>query len=221
MDRNLSKGEILLRQIYYDKDSAATNGVLLNDLWIEVDKGYPVKNILRLLESENIKVNRAGVWVLSELSTSMCCVFDQIKHLIKSKDSSIRFMIMYCVLNCANTKDAESIYLLSKLVEDTERGLRSQALDILTRLEQSQITACMNWLTENNINNSISKGYELFIESKEKKFLLEDFMVYLNSEDITLKKLTFVAIIRLNLVNDEVREIAKSLDEKDINLLLE
>jgi hypothetical protein len=196
--------------------SSDTNGYLLNDLLDHFHRGFPVANVLTLIESSDEQATRAGTWIASELGTKACKIYKKIKPLVKSPDPKVRFNIASCILVCADEEDGESIIDLTSLLHDQEAFVRWISIDSLCRLQKKQVLIATNWLRDDPSADNYYRGFKLLYDCERNFVSIEQIKVVVRSQDLLLRKFAVIAAIRKQFDHNAVQELANLSADEDI-----
>lgn len=192
------------------------NGYLLNNLLDEFYRGFPISEILRLLESSDEKSIRAGTWIVSELGTKSCPIFRKIKPLIKSPDPKTRFHVASCILVCADEDDGESIIDLARLLQDKSSFVRWRAIDVLCRLSKRQISIVLNCTQSNSSKINFHHGFKLLFNCDNGLVSVEQIKAEMQNQDSLMQKFTIIAAVRQQLNYSIIQELSKISADPDI-----
>lgn len=215
------RADRLLGRVQANIDGSASNGVVLNDLLDEFCNGLPVEKVLPLLESENASVARAGAWIVSELGSRACSLFETIKRHLDSDDPSVRFCIADCVLLCAKGTDAEPIAKTAHFLEDPDASVRWKAIDTLIKLNPQQVSACARFLEENASTGHFLEGFkQLTVADSAPQGFTRVLQVGQPADPVT-NKFSFIAAIRSRVDRRELERIVLSTNDQDLREFLD
>jgi hypothetical protein len=134
-----SEPEKLLSQLMQGRDD---DGAVANALLNAFFRGYPLHNLLPLLQSLNDDVVANGVWLASELGARAAPVFDSIIPLLQHGSSRVRFNAIDVVLVCASaSRHGEALASTVALTLDENKGVRWCALGFIARASREQLRA--------------------------------------------------------------------------------
>lgn len=122
------------------------NGGATNDLLEEFFDGYPVKNLLRLLESEEENLVRAGAFIASELGRLVAPIIADLGPYLKHRLDQVRLDLIDPILLCADPSHGSVIANAVRLVNDSDTVVRSRALFMLARIGRGQLLASLEFL---------------------------------------------------------------------------
>src|SRR5256885_1356658 len=119
----------------------AGNGGLENNLLREVQQGYAVSKLRRLLRSDEHEVVASGMWIASELGAAARPLFADITDLIPHPGLKVRFFALDCVITCARPEDARALTLALDLLNDAEPAVRWKAMVSVANISESLLKA--------------------------------------------------------------------------------
>ena len=117
-----------IERILEDSDD---DGRALNVLVDEFRVGRDVKELSRLLSSQNDEIVSIGAWMLSELHFDLyrdTILVEELFRLTEHHDSSVRFNALGAVFPALNLDNNESRALLERLKNDENEGVRRKAV---------------------------------------------------------------------------------------------
>jgi len=149
--------ELMSRLMAGDMD-----GEVENRLLHELQNGYPVIKVRRLLQSDDETVVAAGMWIASELGGQARPLFAEIVDRIHHPSFRVRFFSLDCLATCARPEDTRALMLGLDLLDDPEPGVRWKALMFLTGLSEPQLRAASAAATEQDVAPH-RRGLELLL----------------------------------------------------------
>ena|ERR1700733_7926914 len=94
-----------------------------NDLLRCFHRGFPLHNLLRLLESEDQELIRVGVWIQSELGAAARPFLRFLPRFLRNEQKSVLFFALDPVITCA-MQDAALVAAAARLIDDPEEAIR-------------------------------------------------------------------------------------------------
>ncbi|NEZ65246.1 hypothetical protein D0962_21120 [Leptolyngbyaceae cyanobacterium CCMR0082] len=208
--------QAILEIIKQDSWNYDSGGNLLNNLLESFQEGFPVRNVLQLVESQNEESVRAGSWILSELGVKACEVFQSTKLLIDSSDPKVRFHYLDCILMCATESDGDSIGKVLFLLEDEASFVRWRAMDILCKLDATQISSGLSWMESVDREHTVMYSeLQLLRDSLHESVSFQLLEEYVKDGSPIQKKVTIVVAIRKRLEPQKIVQLAKTSKDDD------
>lgn len=130
----MEKADQLLDVVEATGSDAAANQ-LLNEFF----RGYPLRNLERLLESDKEHSVKAGIWIASELGSAAGTLLPMIARLLTHHSRYVRFVALDSVLLNAGAGDAAALAAAVSLLRDPDDAVRWKSLQFLTRASPEQL----------------------------------------------------------------------------------
>src|SRR5262249_10763152 len=125
-----------------------STGALSNDLLREFHRGYPLDNLLPLLQNQNAELVTVGVWIASELGENGKGLLPAVSGLLRHPAKKVRFLAIDCMLTWCGSSEGAQLASTTRLLEDSEGAVRWKVMDFLTRAAPEQLEASLHDLAE-------------------------------------------------------------------------
>jgi hypothetical protein len=126
-----------------------------NDLLIQFLRGYPIENLRKLLDHEDERIIRVGLWIASELPGKIEPILEKIKTFSNSNNSKFRY-IMLDILACESI--TELFYCVLESMDDPEIVVQRKEIDIMINLSLDNLKNIYKSI-EIRDATSVHKGY--------------------------------------------------------------
>lgn len=149
----------------------------------EYFEGLPMDTLRPLLAHKDILVKHAAVWVASELGHQACTLLDEVTPLIASDDRFLSYHALEVTIVCAIGDYVDRFIRVPQALESNDDVIRSLAMRLLTRADQTQLEAAARLAETETIGSSSDvhrRGLSLLstCESRDpddvRRMLLED-----------------------------------------------
>lgn len=132
------RGEQLIRDLQTDPSKFSDEG-LAYDLLKAYFEGLPVNTLRPLLSSNNSLVQRAAVYVASELGSQAKDLVYDVIPLLDSEDRYLKYHAMEVLAVCCEGERAKEFFHVVKVLESDDDVLRALAMRLVSRVDLSQI----------------------------------------------------------------------------------
>lgn len=112
------------------------------ELLQEYFRGYPVETLRPLLAHDDKLVQRAAIWVVSELGEQGCNLLDDVVPLMDGDDRYIRYHALEIALVCAIGKSVDRFVHVARALQSDDEVIRVLAMRLIANADQSQLEAC-------------------------------------------------------------------------------
>ncbi|NRQ33395.1 hypothetical protein HII36_16295 [Nonomuraea sp. NN258] len=134
-------GDKLIEKIRDGDTSAGARDKATSYLLHELGKGYPPRNLARLLTSDNPDAVEAGAWLLAEQGRHGVELRHLAVPLLGHPAEGVRFWAIDSLVTWATIEDAPALALAIAAVADDSRAVRWKALHFLTATGPSELAA--------------------------------------------------------------------------------
>jgi hypothetical protein len=178
-----------------DAPSAAARDELKVELLDEFHLGWPIGDLLSLLQSHNGNAVQVGIWIASELGTNGKPLLIEIVPLLGHTAPTVRFLAIDCVLEWASATDKLALATAARLVDDPTMAVRWKVLQFLSLASTGQLQAARSQLKSMNGPARLVSGLAwLLSEGAEDPLKV---LEQLRNPDPLLRKFGVVAATRL------------------------
>ena len=139
--------EHLLSMLKADADAFERSGgitELLNELFL----GYPVEALREVVTSEDSRVRRVAVRVLSELGDRAEPLLNEVIAALQHLDDYIRYYALDAIMLSTEHRNQEKFWHVISMLDDGDRGVRQKALRFLATASDQQIASAITRLEE-------------------------------------------------------------------------
>lgn len=116
-----------------------------------------------LLEDEDVWVNKAGIWIASELGVNAAPVIDSAIKCLKSDDGYVRYYALEVILVCAEATNSEHIHYLFDALLDSEPSVLTLAMGLVSNVTKEHILTGIDFFTSVDPNKEHIKGLNLLL----------------------------------------------------------
>jgi HEAT repeat protein len=188
-------------------------GVIMNDLLGEFHRGYPVNNLLTLLNASNDDIVEAGAWIASELGIKGKSLLSAIAPLLRHSSNSVRFSAIDCVLLWADPTHQAELASVVGLLEDPDPGVRWKAMEFLSRASREQLQSILHVFELTQRDSAYTTGLAWLLDPKN--LSSEPIKSGLESENPILRKYAAVAA-RRSIEKQELLSYATLNSDADV-----
>jgi hypothetical protein len=140
----MSRGEKLIGEIV--DGSSRDIGVVANELLGEFSKGLPVNHLAALLASDEERVVKSGIWIVSELGKRARPLAEDVGRLLRHSGPYIRFFAIDSLLTTTDREQGHLVAGVIRLLNDDSEIVRQKALDFLVRASPAQLEGAASTL---------------------------------------------------------------------------
>jgi hypothetical protein len=196
--------ELLARVLSGEGWGAGTANDLLNEFF----RGYPVENLIMLLQSDDEVVTQSGAWIASELGGDARPILNCLLPLFKHRNLRVRYYSVETVLTAAGDEDGEIVGGAVALITDQERPVRQMAFQLMTRADSSLLTAGVPFVGDPEMAALLEWALKVADDPCDIEARLHD--------SNSLKQLfAVIAAARIYTPSPQYLQLATSLDDSD------
>lgn len=181
--------------------SATDRDEMKVELLGEFHLGRPISDLLPLLQSHNGNAVQVGIWISSELGTSLKPLLKDIVPLLSHAEPTVRFLAVDCILKWASAADGQALASAVLLVDDPAMAVRWKALRFLSSASTEQLQAAQSQLASMNGPVRIVSGLAWLLGEDAQDPL--KVQAQLRNTDALLRKFGVVAATRLSQINEQ------------------
>jgi hypothetical protein len=131
-------------QLIRSSEQSGISDIGANDILKALFRGYPIRNMSKLLDSEREDVLKAAVWILSELGDMAEPFLWRCDDLIERDIVYVKFFVLDVILVNAGVEDSEIVKKAIKLIDDPSRAVRFKANEFAAKISLAHIEKCLN-----------------------------------------------------------------------------
>jgi hypothetical protein len=210
----MSKGEQMMREIL-SKPERSYDGVFLNDLLEEFQKGYSVDRLRDLLSSDDDRLVRSGAFIVSELGASPAPLLREIAKLLDHPAKRVRGDAIICVLQSATQCHGAEIAKVVTMLGDAESGVRWEVMQFLGRATIEQLRAGLMYLESADPDSSYLPGLRWLVNKAP--YEPDEIKSLLRGNDSYLRKYAAAAAARTARLNREPLLLASMVEDGDVS----
>lgn len=109
----------------------------------------PLETLRPLLKNSDVEVNRAAVWIASELGRDANEIFDDVLPLVNSNDRYIKYHALEIIMVCSFEEKSEEIVHVIKALSSNDEVIRILAMRLISNASESQLQASVRIFEEN------------------------------------------------------------------------
>lgn len=162
----MSGANRLLEQVVREGNDACAS-----DLLVEFQRGFPVKNLLRLIRSEKEGAVRVAVWIASELGEQSAPLVPELQGLLQHPAKYVRFFALDAILASASEDRGDALAAAVSLVEDIEAAVRWKALQFLARAEPGQLRGSLHAMQDTKLCGLVEWLIAATVKSKSQEII--------------------------------------------------
>jgi hypothetical protein len=146
-------GDVLIERILATGDA---DGRLANQLIGEFySGGYPVENLIPLLQSEDDATVKTGAFLVQELGSRAAPLLPEVERLLGHRVSWVKADMLDAALNAATPADGSVLARAVMLVDDPDRVVRSEALSFLAGADRAQLLAALPHVVDRRLSEGL------------------------------------------------------------------
>lgn len=178
-------------------------------------EGYPVETLGPLLRHVNPMVQRAAVWVASELGSQASVVLEDVAALVSNPDRYLAYHALEVAAVCAVGPNARYLTLVLTALESDDSVLRILAMRLLGNSDDETLKATLPFIVEANRSESAHyQGLRLLLKTNsERRQVVKDL---LQSESSLLRK--YGAILARRACNEDQELIFSAVASSDTDV---
>lgn len=171
----------------------------------------PVETLRPLLAHENILVRHAAVWIASELGGEASPVLDDVIPLIGSSDRHLVYHALEVLTVCAIGSYVDRFVLLPQALESEDDVIRSLAMRLLSRADQSQLEAAARFAETLPASRDVHRaGLGLLATAVSRN---QEVRQMLLDENAVARKYGAIAAKRLHSAHADLLQMATTLSD--------
>jgi hypothetical protein len=206
---SIKGGDELVEQIRTGNDSS---GEAANQLLSRFHHGYPVRNISRLVRSEDDEVVKAGAWLVSELGASASSILDEIEYLLAHPLRNARYYAVEAVLAAASGDHGALIAKALMLIADSDSAVRKLAVRLLARASAEQLAGAIPYVTDRHVADLTS----WLLNEGSDLTRMRDVMSRLSDPDKAIRMFAAASAARLAIRDQRALDRATESDDPDV-----
>jgi hypothetical protein len=149
-------GDELIELLLAGQMSPEEEGKAANDLLREVQRGYPMQNLGRLIHSDSAKAVANGAFVVSELRVHAAPILDEVDFLLSHPLRDARFDALDAALTAASPAHGAILAKAVMLVDDADQAVRKKAIRFLANTTPDQLTAAAPYLEDRHVADLVT-----------------------------------------------------------------
>jgi len=140
-------------------------GVLKNRLLREYHRGYPLENLLPLLQSDDERLVNTGMFISSELGMKGKPLLNDVFPHLKDTDKWVKHETLDCILMWAEPSNKLELGSGVGVLDDDEPANRWSAMNYLARLSQEQLQGALSYWEATDPGSVHSHGLRWLLSS--------------------------------------------------------
>lgn len=145
---NINAGDELIELLHSQGIGKEESGEAANELLSRLNNGYPVRNLSRLIHSDDDEVVKIGAWLVSELGERAAPISHEVGFLLSHPVRNARYYAIEAVMVAASTEQGELIAKAVMLVDDPDEAVRRLATRLLARATPQQLAGAVPCLPD-------------------------------------------------------------------------
>jgi hypothetical protein len=210
----VSRGDDLLLEVIEGASKSART-LAANQLLREFFRGYPVENLKLLLQSWNVDVLRAAVWIASELGIKSRPLLRDVAALLKHADPQVRIDAIDCALSSAGLGDGDVIAAVLSRLGDPIGVVRLKAADFVIRASEEQLGEAVTYFDrKGDTSSEVACGIRWLMSADARDQAA--ISARLANRSALTRKMGLAAAARIYESNDAPLRAAARVDDPDI-----
>jgi hypothetical protein len=115
--------------------------------------GLDVDTLIPILESNDERIQKPAIWIISELAGQARSLLQHVMPLVDSSDKYIRYYALEFIFLCATAKDEMEIIHLVNAIDDKEPIIRILIMKLLSNAIKSQLQSAIKFAVELKVEN--------------------------------------------------------------------
>ena len=191
----MSEADTLVNAVLANQRSP-TDGSLANDLLRCFHRGYPLRNLERLLSSGDERVVETGMWITSELGVKATPLLCFVVPLLRHPSKKVRFFGIDSVLTCATPVNEAELASVIPLLLDKESAVRWKTLEFLSLASKAQLEAALSHTLTLDSSSPHIHGLRWLLSKEAEEH--DSIIAFLQSTDSLNRKYGCVGAARLS-----------------------
>lgn len=142
---------ILIQQLLDDPQTFSEKGSA-NELLKEYFRGLPIGTLGPLLESKELLVKKAAIWIASELDKKTSPLLNKVIPYLDENEIYLRFYALETVFLCSVEENIKYFIHVVRALEDESDAIRVHAMKLISNASVSQIESAINEIS--NFDNA-------------------------------------------------------------------
>jgi len=138
-----SRGEALVSELLANPLKFTEQGNAYQLLQAYFD-GYSLETLSPLLTNQNVMVQRAAVWVASELGKQACSLIHDVIPLIDSHDRNIKYHALECAIVCASGANVKEFVHVVRSLQSEDDVIRRLAMRLMSNADRAQLEGLLS-----------------------------------------------------------------------------
>jgi hypothetical protein len=209
-----AKGELLIEALMQAEEGRGK--MLSMQLLAEIRRGYPVRNLLRLIQSDNDWAAAEGAFILAESGGLAIDLIDELPSLVGHRNMRVRYWAVDVLLFVAHPSQLASTCVGFRLLEDPDAIVRSYAIRQLARLPVSVLTKICEAAQQNLDHSRCARiGKALLYTSRD------EMMEAMDDPDAALRSAGMSAAMRRGMLSNDLLERALNSGDDALHRIAE
>ena len=179
---------------------------LANELLRAFHRGFPLDNLLPLLESNDPELVRLGAWIQSELGARAIPLASSLPALLRHALKYVRFFALDSVMTCATESDGPLLAAATTLLADSEDAVRWKTVRLLSTLPNQLLQVALSKEQDEEFRHGLRS---LLSEDPSR-----DVPVLISSNSPILRRFGVAAALRSD--KDDLLELAAASGDHEI-----
>jgi hypothetical protein len=158
------QGDELLARVLTGDEREST---VANELLKEIGRGYPVRRLSTLLQSDNEQAIEDGVWIASELGAGAGPILSDLLPLYEYPNKRIKYYAVELALTAATDQDGEVVGSAISRIADNEPPVRKMAFRLMARANRSVLVAGALFVKDAELADLLDWALEVEGESRD------------------------------------------------------
>lgn len=194
------KGDDLIEALLRIKSGGS---MLSMQLLAEVQRGYPARNLLRLIHSSSEWAASEGAWILAESGGHAAELLSELPSLVSHKNMRVRYWTVDIFLFVASTHDLKSTCAGFRLLEEPDSIVRSYAIRQFARFPSQVLIGICRATEMAPDHKSCGNLVKVMLATSE-----ADILNGLDSAEVSLRSAAMSAAFRAGVLESTVLERA-------------
>lgn len=178
--------------------------------------GYPLETLRPLLAHEDELVQRAAIWIVSELGEQGCTLLHDVVPLMNSGNRYIRYHALEVAIVCAIGEDVDEFTHVARALQSDDDVIRGLAMRLVANADPSQLEAGLR-LTGTALGEAHRKGLQQL--SRGDSLKPEEVSEMIVADDSLTRRYGAIAAKRLSRRYPELIVSAESSVDPDVRRL--
>ena len=211
----IKNGERLVRELLADPQKFSDGGRAYQ-LLEAFFAGLPIETLRPLLASNNQLVQRAGAFVASELGSQGRDLVDDVIPLLQSPDRHVQHYAMEVLAVCCEGHHAGKFAHVVRMLESGDRGIRLEAMELMSKADPSQIEAAEHLFKAADQNDQVHRNGLRTLIGSEGGADVASAKEMIDSDDPLVRRYGAIAAKRLARLRPELMRLLSVADDPDL-----